>query len=1053
MSGSLCRSQPVCFSHFALLSPASSHLSTAFLTLPSDKLIQTAQESSGLIRVLDESNRLWRTEGGGNEDEGEGMREEMRLGREEVVGLACNGEVVLAWTRDGRVLGWGEDRQGVGVMGMGEVSKCDQPTPLPSLSHITSVSLSASHAAAIDGNFHSDLGRLFTWGTGPYGQLGTSPISDQRFKPGSVESARIFKAKEVACGENFTAVCTTGGYVYVYGVMGRHIHGPNRSSNLLHRLHSNQSLSLRGLSVPRSKGHENRPYTFPDGPNYFMTKIAAGKDLLAVLSEEGRAMVVDECMEIVRMEAGEALEGIRIVGKGVLGVGLERLYEWKEPTMPANHSLVLHTLISEGKSPCSLRLWTTQAYAIDPAAGQVQLVLNSSSSSEEILVKLENKGNWQWREISENRANFPQSLSKLLFQQVKSHQQMAVSRVIPLLSAPMRFAYLQLRCYRSADYLSLSIGPIRLISSLFRLRLSRISTAWGSLRTYQTIQQMTQNQAELETKQRKIAGLKRVMKALQGAVCRENKRETERLFSLFGDWRKWRKRAISALQIVKRYGNRYEERAKKRCLMQWNNWVIRCYISVKGVASLVSTLSRHLQTQFLKRLQHFSTNFQQKMQRLVHILRQYSHKSCQISLIRSLIHWKGLITGHKAAKTRHTEVLQAGIRTISLRLKGIIKQFGYKPSFHAIREYAERKNSSQSLKIRLYCLISVLNKVKFRVISGLWRGLKQGEALNRGKTVKEVMGKLRIRRIRWGMDAIRRNWMNRQIPRVFPLVLVLSKVQDRLLRLHSRLVFTPVKAVIHDFYPLTPIKQSINEGNTGLKEDKRQLGSLFVFDRWSSMGDKKEYYCPKEEKGYIYSWEKGDCCSEPVELCFEAPVPASPSASSSSSESRTQKASPYHSSITRLSLASSMLSLNSSPSSSNSRRMQYSQSLNRRKQQIAQQKTLKSRLFSGSSNEKRVGLIETVGKLYVERVRWGFEAVRTQERYGRERALTLVSQNSSGLSSPTLLLSASEDEIALERTWKARMQRVATERVRRTLVRREKRVGFVVLQSWGNRGK
>jgi hypothetical protein len=299
--------------------------------------------------------------------------------------------------------------------------------------------------------------------------------------------------------------------------------------------------------------------------------------------------------------------------------------------------------------------------------------------------------------------------------------------------------------------------------------------------------------------------------------------------------------------------------------------------------------------------------------------------------------------------------------------------------------------------------------------------------------------------------------MNRQkIPRVFPLVLVLSKVQDRLLRLHSRQVFAPVKAVIHDFYPITPIKQPIIEGNTGLKEGKRQLGSLFVFDRWSSMGDKKEYYCPKEEKGYIYSWEKGDCCSEPVELCAEAStVPASPSDSSSSSEYRTQKASPYHSSSTRLSLASSaQLSLTSSPSSSsNSRRMQYSQSLKRRKQEIVLQKTLKSRLFSGRSSQKRVGLIETVGKLYVERERWGFEALKMQERYGRERAFTLVSQNSSGLSSPTLLRSVSDEEIALERTWKVRMQRVATERVRRTLVRREKRVGLLALQNWGNRGK
>ena len=498
--------QPVLQYHCALLSPTPSPLSLTLLPLPSDIPIQTVQESSGLVRLLDAGNTLWRTSRESEEAGGQGLRREVGLGVEEVVGLACNGEVVLAWTRGGRVLGWGEDREGVGVMGMGEVRKCDQPTPVPCLSHITRISLSASHAAAVDGNFHSDLGRLFTWGTGPYGQLGTSPISDQRFKPGSVESARIFKAKEVACGENFTAVCTTGGYVYMYGVMGRHIHGPNHSPRLLSRLLSNQSLSLRGLSAPRSKGHENRPYTFPDGPSHFMTQVVAGANLLAVLTEEGRVMLMDECMEMVKLEAGDPVQRIRVLGNAVLGLGSDRLYQWKEQGLPANQALVLHALISNGKSPCSLRLYSTQAFAVDPAAGRVELVQNSSSLAQEGLVLVENPGNWQCREMAGNRDNSPiQSISKLLFQQLKSSQQLALSRVCGLISGQIHSFFSRIRCYRcSSGSLSLSIGPIRLLSCLFRLRISRISNAWGSLRTNQTIQQMNQNQAESQAKQRQI---------------------------------------------------------------------------------------------------------------------------------------------------------------------------------------------------------------------------------------------------------------------------------------------------------------------------------------------------------------------------------------------------------------------------------------------------------------------------------------------------------------------------------------------------------------------
>ena len=45
------------------------------------------------------------------------------LGRGEVRTLTCNGEVALAGMMDGKVWGWGEDAKGLGVLGMGEVTR------------------------------------------------------------------------------------------------------------------------------------------------------------------------------------------------------------------------------------------------------------------------------------------------------------------------------------------------------------------------------------------------------------------------------------------------------------------------------------------------------------------------------------------------------------------------------------------------------------------------------------------------------------------------------------------------------------------------------------------------------------------------------------------------------------------------------------------------------------------------------------------------------------------------------------------------------------------
>jgi len=51
-----------------------------------------------------------------------------------------------------------------------------------------------------------------------HGELG----GDKTFKPVPrlVDSARIFTVKEVDCAETSTAICTCGGYVYIFGDLG-----------------------------------------------------------------------------------------------------------------------------------------------------------------------------------------------------------------------------------------------------------------------------------------------------------------------------------------------------------------------------------------------------------------------------------------------------------------------------------------------------------------------------------------------------------------------------------------------------------------------------------------------------------------------------------------------------------------------------------------------------------------------------------------------------------------------------------------------------------------
>lgn len=58
-------------------------------------------------------------------------------------------------------------------------------------------------------------GEVYTWGTGTNGELGCEKTSKP--VPRLVDSARIFTVKQVDCAATSTAICTGGGYVYIYG--------------------------------------------------------------------------------------------------------------------------------------------------------------------------------------------------------------------------------------------------------------------------------------------------------------------------------------------------------------------------------------------------------------------------------------------------------------------------------------------------------------------------------------------------------------------------------------------------------------------------------------------------------------------------------------------------------------------------------------------------------------------------------------------------------------------------------------------------------------------
>lgn len=125
---------------------------------------------------------------------------------------------------DGWLYTVGEDKGEYGVLGVEGCYSLKEPIRL-GVRGVAQVSVSDYHGAAVDKD-----GGLFCWGTGKFGELGTSEYESIRNPVEFVETAKMFSVKQVCCGNHVTAICTNGGYVYLYGILQSHIK-PNKDNS------------------------------------------------------------------------------------------------------------------------------------------------------------------------------------------------------------------------------------------------------------------------------------------------------------------------------------------------------------------------------------------------------------------------------------------------------------------------------------------------------------------------------------------------------------------------------------------------------------------------------------------------------------------------------------------------------------------------------------------------------------------------------------------------------------------------------------------------------
>lgn len=182
--------------------------------------------------------------------------------------ISCNSTAMAFVTQTGFLLAMGEDPSKFGILGIKGQYSIKSPRKIELNIKALSVSLGEKHAGLVTCD-----GELYTWGTGYYGELGFQSYNEKQL-PSKVQCARIFLVREVLCSRNFTMICTSGGFLYIFGQL---------------------------QTCPDSIQKKRSPYSIKSLEKHFISKIDSCEDFVVVMMDKGDLYIVDDCLEPVKL--------------------------------------------------------------------------------------------------------------------------------------------------------------------------------------------------------------------------------------------------------------------------------------------------------------------------------------------------------------------------------------------------------------------------------------------------------------------------------------------------------------------------------------------------------------------------------------------------------------------------------------------------------------------------------------------------------------------------------------------------------------------------------
>ena len=294
------------------------------------------------------------------------------------LGLDCNFFILFnnynKIKGNGNVYVWGQHK--VGLLGHGiNVISLENPTKLETLKYISEVSMSESHAVAV--NFSGDL---FVWGQGKYGELCLVNTIFCPF-PTKMKTSDQREYKKVFCTDLLTCLIDKDGSFSYFGVIIRIFKGSNHSLTLKNIYKDESNVDNKTMFVEKFVyGIFNLILIYIQELNMEkFSSISIGNGFIALLTEKGLVYTIDISDNITLLYSKYFVYSISISNNQIYGLSKEN--------NSSNYYLCKWNSISEfGEDNDEYDSWNTTLFKINDDINPESLTLLDSKNKEILLI-------------------------------------------------------------------------------------------------------------------------------------------------------------------------------------------------------------------------------------------------------------------------------------------------------------------------------------------------------------------------------------------------------------------------------------------------------------------------------------------------------------------------------------------------------------------------------------------------------------------------------------------------------------------------------------------